>query len=198
MNEEGRGFVVAPLALFEVEFEIGFDAVELGQASFSKAPEGFDPVDVSAAIGEGFLFVNAHMFVVADIDQAIISWPAIGAEDALRIDPAPDDGSQGLLGAVSDDLGINFSLALEDAEDGLFAGSSAAQSRQCATSHPVRTKVTLIDFHHSLKLTACTHSLQYNQESKPLIEAVDRLAVELQKCRRLRRCQVQTKTLDHF
>ena len=45
MNEEGRGFVVAPLALFEVEFEIGFDAVELGQASFRKAPEGFDPVD---------------------------------------------------------------------------------------------------------------------------------------------------------
>jgi len=73
LNEEGRGFVVAPLALFEVEFKIGFDAVELGQASFSKAPEGFDPVDMSAAIGEGFLFVNAHMFVVADIDQAIIS-----------------------------------------------------------------------------------------------------------------------------
>jgi hypothetical protein len=82
LNEEGRGFVVAPLALFEVEFEIGFDAVELGQASFSKAPEGFDPVDVSAAIGEGFLFVNAHMFVVVDIDQAIITWPAIG-EKAL-------------------------------------------------------------------------------------------------------------------
>ena len=122
MNEKGRGFVVAPLALFEVEFEIGFDAIELGQASFRKAPEGFNPVDVSTAIGEGFLFVNAHMFVVADIDQAIISWPAIRAKDALRIDPAPDDGSQGLLGAVSDDLGINFSLALEDAEDLVVCG----------------------------------------------------------------------------
>jgi hypothetical protein len=44
LNDEGRGFVVALLALFEVEFEIGFDAVELGQASFGKAPEGFDPV----------------------------------------------------------------------------------------------------------------------------------------------------------
>jgi len=62
------------------------------------------------------------MFVVADIDQAIISWPAIRAKDALRIDPAPDDGSQGLLGAVSDDLGINFSLALEDAEDLVVCG----------------------------------------------------------------------------
>src|SRR5450759_1378788 len=81
---------------------------------------------MSAAIGEGFLFVNAHMFVVADIDQAIISWPAIGAQDALWIDPAPDDGSQGLLGAVSDDFGINFALALEDTEDTLFAGSSTA------------------------------------------------------------------------
>ena len=122
MNEEGRGFVVAPLALFEVEFEIGFDAVELGQASFCKAPEGFDPIDVSAAIGEGFLFVNAHMFVVADIDQAIISWPAIRAKDALGIDPTPDNGSQGLLGTVSDDLGINFSLTLEDAEDLVVCG----------------------------------------------------------------------------
>src|SRR5450759_1300531 len=153
---------------------------------------------MSAAIGEGFLFVNAHMFVVADIDQAIISWPAIGAQDALWIDPAPDDGSQGLLGAVSDDFGINFALALEDTEDRLFAGSSTAQSRQSTASDPVRTKVTLIDFHHSLKLAACTQSLQDNQESKPLVKAVDRLAVELQKCRCLGRCQVQTKTLDHF
>ena len=67
-----------------MKLEVGFDAVELGQTAFGKAPEGFDSVDVSAAIGKGFLFVDPHMFVITDIDQAIIARPAIGAEDALR------------------------------------------------------------------------------------------------------------------
>ena len=175
--------MIAPLALFEMKLEVSLDAVELSQATLGKAPEGFDAIDVSAAIGEGFLLVDPHMLIITDIDQSIVSRPT-GTENALRIDPAPNDRAQRLLGAVGDDLGINFSRALENAEDRLLAGPSAAQSRQSSASHPVRSKVTLIDFHHSLKLTALTHPLQNNQESKPLIKAVDRLAVESQK----RRC----------
>jgi hypothetical protein len=38
---------------------------------------------MSTAIGEGFLFVNAHMFVVADIDQAIISWQLLSEQRTL-------------------------------------------------------------------------------------------------------------------
>ena len=45
------------------------------------------PLMGGAASGEGLLFVDAHMLVVADIGQAVVSGPAVGAEDALRVDP---------------------------------------------------------------------------------------------------------------
>ena len=112
MEKEGRRFVVAPFTLLEMKIEIDFDAVELGEPAFGEAPEGFDAVDVGAALGEGFLLVDAHMLVVADIDQAVVSGPAIGADDALRVDPAANDGPQGVLGAVGHDFGIDFPLPL--------------------------------------------------------------------------------------
>lgn len=187
MGEDGRRFVITPLALFEMKPEVGFNAIELSQPSLRKAPEGFDAVDVSAAIGEGFLLVDAHMLVVANINQSIIPRPAIGAENACRVDPASNDGAQSGLGAVRDDFGINFSLPLEDAEDRLLAGASAAQPGQSSASDPVCSKITLVDFDHSSQTAALSHALQNNEESKPVIKAVDRLAVESQKRRRLGR-----------
>lgn len=188
MNEKRRGFVVAPLALFKVELEVDFNAVELSQATLGEAPEGFDPVDVGAAIGEGLLLVDPHMLVITDIDQPIVSRPTIGTEHALRIDPAPNNRPQSLLGAVRDDFGINFPRAFENTEDWLFAGAPAAPSGQRTASQSIRTKVTFVHFHHPLKLTALTHPLQDNEQSKAPIEAVDRLAIEPQKRRSLSRC----------
>ena len=65
-----------------MKIKVGFDTVELGQATLGEAPAGFDAVDVGAAVGKRLLLVDAHVLVVADIDQAIESGPAIGAEDA--------------------------------------------------------------------------------------------------------------------
>ncbi len=70
-----------------MKIEINFDAVELGKPAFGEAPEGLDAVDVGAASGEGFLFVDAHMFVIADIHQAVVSRPTVGADDARSIRP---------------------------------------------------------------------------------------------------------------
>ena len=54
-----------------MKIKIDLNAVELGQPAFGEAPENFNPIDVGAAPGEGLLFVDPHMFVVADIDQAV-------------------------------------------------------------------------------------------------------------------------------
>ena len=181
-----------------MKIEIDFDAVELGEPAFGEAPEGFDAVDVGAAFGEGLFLVDSHMLVVADIDQAVVSRPSIGADDALRIDPAPDDGPQGVLGAVGHDFGIDFPLPLKDAEDGLFERSPTTQPGQGAASDPAGTKVTFIHLHHSSKRTAPVHPLQGDQEPETLIKGVHRLAIELQKRRGLRRCKIQTKAFHYF
>jgi len=198
LEKEGRRFVVAPFTLFEMKIEINFDPVELGEPAFCKAPEGLDAVDVGAAPGEGFLLVDAHMLVVADIDQAVVSGPAIGADDALQIDPAADDGPQGVLRAIRNDFGVDFPLPLEDAEDGLFEGSPATQAWQGASPDPARAKVAFIHLHHSSKSPAPVHPLQGDQEPEALIKRVHGLPIQLQKRSCLRRCKIQTKALHYF
>ena len=181
-----------------MKIEIDFDAVELGESAFGEAPEGFDAVNVGSAFGEGFLLVDTHMLVVADIDQAIVSRPTVGANDALRVDPAANDGPQSVLGAVGDDFGVNFPLPLEDAEDGLFEGSPATQARQSASPDATGTEVAFVHLHHSLKSPAPVHPLQSNQEPEALVKRVHRLPIQLQKSGSLRRCKIQAKAFHYF
>lgn len=181
-----------------MKIEIDFDAVELGEPAFGEAPEGFNTIDMGAAFGEGLLLVDAHMLVVADIDQAIVSRPTVGADDALRVDPAANDGPQSVLGAIRHDFSINLPLPLEDAENGLFEGSPAPQAWQGASPNPAGTKVAFINLHHSSKRTAPVHSLQSNQEPEALVKGVHGLPVELQKSGCLRRCKIQAKAFHYF
>ncbi len=181
-----------------MKIEIGFDTVEPSKAAFGKAPERLDAVDVSTSLGESFLFVDADMLVEADIDQAVIAGPTIGADDACRIDPAADDSSQRGLGAVLNDFCIDLAPPLEDAKDWLLESASAAQARQRTASYPAGTEVAFIDLHDPLELTALHGSLQGDQKPKPGVQRIHSLPVELQKMRRLRGRQVQTKTFQDF
>src|ERR1700678_969227 len=107
-----------------MKIEIGFDPVEPGETALGEAPERLDAVDVGAPLGESLLFVDADMLVEADIDQAVIARPAIGANDAGWIDAAPDNRSQRGLGAVLNDFRIDLASSFEDAEDRLLKGTS--------------------------------------------------------------------------
>lgn len=181
-----------------MEIEVGFDAVELSEAALGEAPEGFDAVDVCAAPSEGFALIDADVLVVADIDQAIITGPAIGADDALRVDPPANDGPQSLGGAIRDDFRIDFPVAFKDAEDWLLERAPAPQTRQGSASHPAGSKVTFINFHNPPELVPLLHALQGNHQPKARVECVHRLAIELQQPRRLCRREIQTKTLQNF
>ena len=181
-----------------MKIEIGFDSVEPGETTLGEAPERLDAIDVGSSLGKGFLFVDADMLVETDIHQAVIARPAIGANDAGWIDPAPDNSSQRSLGAVFDDFGIDFTMPLEDAEDRLLKGPSATQARQRTASYPARSKVAFIDFHNSLALAALHRSLNRNQQPEPGIKPVDRLAVELEQMGGLCGRQIETKALQDF
>jgi hypothetical protein len=189
---------VAPLAFLEMKIEIDLNAVEPGETALGEAPERLDAIDVSAAFGEGFLFVDADMLVEADVHQPVIARPAIGANDAGGIDPAPDNGSQRGLGTVFDDLRIDLSMPLEDAEDRLLEGSSAAQAWQWAASYPARSKVAFIDFHDSLELAALHRPLDRDQQPKSSVQRIDCLSIESQQVGRLRSRQIEAKALQDF
>jgi len=181
-----------------MKIEIGFDTVEPSQAAFGEAPEGLDAVDVSTPLGEGFLFVDANVLVEADIDQAVIAGPAIGADDAGRIDSTSDNRSQRGLRAVLNDFCIDLAASFEDAEDRLLESASPAQAWQRAASYPARTKVAFIDLHDPLELAALYGPLQCNQKPKPGIQRIHCLPIEPQQMTRLGGRQVQTKAFQDF
>ena len=155
---------VAPFTFLEMKIEIGFDAIEPSNPAFGEAPERLDAVDVSATLGESFLFVDADMLVEADIDQAVIAGPTIGADDAGGIDPTPDNRSQRGLGAVLNDFCIDLAPSFENAEDRLLESASAAQAWQRAASYPAGTEVAFIDLHDPLELAALYSPMMTRQK----------------------------------
>jgi len=81
--------------------------VKLHESPFRIRPKGFDPVDVSSAVGELVLpVVNTIMLFVAQINQAAVATPRVGMDHAVRIDSAPNDGQQRLSGTIRHDLRI--------------------------------------------------------------------------------------------
>src|ERR1700679_1987702 len=153
-----------------MKIEINFDPVEPGQTALGEAPEGFDAIDVSAAFGEGFLFIDADMLVEPDVHQAVVAGATIRADDAGGIDPAANNRSQRGLGAVFNDFGIDLSTSLEDAEDRLLEGASTAQTRQGTAPYPTWSKVAFIDLYNPLKLAALHHSLNCDQKAEPSVK----------------------------
>ena len=190
--------MVAPLTFFEVQREVDLHAVELGQPAFGKAPERFDAVDVSTTGGEGLFLVDADVLVITNVDESIVAGPAIRADHAAGINAPTDDGSQSVLAAIIHDFGVNFSLPLEDAKDRLFERATSSPSGQSASSHPAGTEVAFIDFDHPAKLPPLVHALPGNEQAEALVESIDGVTVEPQKCRRLGGSQVQGETLHDF
>ena len=78
-----------------MELEVSFDAVELHEATFGKAPECLDAVDMRFAFDQGSSFLDADMLVIAHINQPVVADPLIGVQDAGRINSAANDLSAG-------------------------------------------------------------------------------------------------------
>src|SRR5690606_18693727 len=138
--------VEAELGLLQVQVEgVPGHAVELGQAVLGVAPEALDAVDVAASAGELVLaVVDAEVFGVADVDQAVVAGPAVGVDDALEADAAADRLPQRLFLHVGDDLGVDAVAPLEHAEDdGLAPGAPAPLAADASGA-----EVGLIDFDH--------------------------------------------------
>ena len=124
------------------------NAVELGQATFGKAPEALDAVDVVLALSKLMsLVVHSEMLLIPHIDQSVIARPAVGMDDGFQADAAQNGLAQRLSATIRDDLGVDTAVALEDAKnDGLARSAATAFAPDAA-----RAEVALIDFDFSGK-----------------------------------------------
>jgi len=136
--------VKAELSLFQVQFEgLGGYAVELGEPALGAAPERLDAVDVVLALGELVVaVVDPEVPVKADVNQAIVTSPAVRMDDGANVHLAPDHRLQRGFGAVWDDFGVDLALALEDAENDRLA----ARTAPALAPDPVRAEVGLVNF----------------------------------------------------
>lgn len=80
--------VEAELGLLEVEVEgAAGDPLELGEAMLGEGPEALDAVDVVRAHGELVgAMVDTKMPGIAEIDQAVITAPAVGMDHGIEWD----------------------------------------------------------------------------------------------------------------
>jgi hypothetical protein len=67
---------------------------------------------------------NPEVLVEAQIDETIVSSPAVGVEHRLGLDPASNHLLQSGFGGIRDNLGIDLVAAFEQAEHNGFAASS--------------------------------------------------------------------------
>src|ERR1700683_1906500 len=173
-----------------------FNAVELGQAALGKAPEGFDAIDVSATFGKAFGLVDADMFVVADIDQAVVAAPGIGEDNAGRIDLAPQRPLESEGRTVRHDLGVDAALAFIDAEDRLLEGAASAPTRSRPAAQSGRTEITFIGLDHPNEESQLRELMSKNHLTKKGVMAINGVAVQAQKHGGFGSLDVQTKALD--
>lgn len=164
--------------------------MEFHQAPLGKRPEGFDAVDMASAASKLVLPVmDSVVLLVAQIDEAVIAPPAIRVDDAVEVDPSPDNGLQRGLSAIRDDLGVDFSVSLEDAEDRCFAGGSTASF----ALDSLAAEVGFIDF----DLTGKRRFMlaQFGDSLSDEVEvAIDRVAVEASKGSGLAGVQIEGVT----
>src|SRR6202162_1779477 len=97
-----------------MKFEVGFDPVEFGEPALSKAPKGFDAIDVGFALTQGSAFLDSDVFIIPNIDQSVIANPLIGMQHAGGIDWAANDLLERLLATIRENLGIDFSPSFID------------------------------------------------------------------------------------
>ena len=128
---------------FEVEVEGSpRDTFELCEAMLGRAPKGLDAVDVVFSVGELILsMTDAKVFRVPDIDQAVVADPAIGVDDRVEADFAPDYLLQRTFLGIWNDLSPYMITTFQNAEDdGFLARTSTSFSFDS-----VRSEVGLVD-----------------------------------------------------
>lgn len=136
--------VEAELALFQMQGKsVLGNTIEFGQSALGKAPERLNAVDMIRAFDEFIVAViDSEMLIKANINQAVITTPAISMDDTVRINFTSNNGLQRGFGGIRHDFCVDLIATFEQAKDDCFASRSPAPF----TPHTASAKVGLIGF----------------------------------------------------
>ncbi len=91
------------------------------------SPEALNTIDVVAAFGKFVVAViDPKVLAITDINQAVITAPAVCIDDALQFDFAAYNRLSRGFRAILNDFRIDVTVPLKDAEDDRFAISAPA------------------------------------------------------------------------
>ena len=138
--------VEAELAFLEEQRKaLPWNPVVLAQYALGLVPEVLDAVDVITATGELSRMVDAHVVELTDV-QRVVAAEAIGIDHAVRGDFPLDYRHQRGCPGVVDDLGVDLSATLEQAEYNDLTGGTTT-----TLAFADATKVALVQLNGSVE-----------------------------------------------
>lgn len=135
--------IEAKFAFFQVMKKlVSTQAVELLHAAFGKGPKTLDTVDMIGARSKLIRSViDPQMLGKTDFREAVVAGPLVGVDDHFESAFITNNGLQRELSAIGNDLGIDPSVSLVNAEnDGL-----AARPATAFAANPTAAKIRLVD-----------------------------------------------------
>ena len=164
------------------------------QSGFSKAPEALNAIDMSPTLYEFILaMIHAQVFAIADVDQPIVTTPAIRIDDATQCNTTPDNALERRLSAVWNDFCVDMAIAFKDTEDSCFTECPTATFAFDSLSAEVR--FVHFDLARERRLGLAIFGNAYTEASQI---SVDGIAVKVSQYGDLGRVQVKCKQPDNL
>ena len=118
------------------------NAAELRQSGFRNRPEVLNAVNMVRTMREFILsMLNPVMFLIANINQAIVGLKPVGIHHRLFADLVPDDRQKLCGRTIPDHLGVDVATTLDQAEHDVLPSCAATAD----TANTASTKVAFID-----------------------------------------------------
>lgn len=169
-------------------------AIELSQAALGKAPKGFNTVDMTASPDKLIVaMINPKVFIKANINQPIVTSPAIGVDDTQRISFASDNRLQGTLRSIWNNLCVNLIAAFKQPKDNGFTASATTTF----TTHSAWAEVRLIGLQITTQWRAFKAPLSHAQ-THAKVDIVDTAQRNTTQCRAFGSSQILSKMFNNL
>ena len=142
--------------------------------------------------------INPEVLVVSDVNQSIISTPAIGIDNRRRFDFPLDYALQHRFLTIWRDLCVDLSATLENAEDGLLQRAPAALQFPAETPDSLGPEIAFVDLRLTDYFLKLLMLISINYPAKHIVPMIDRVAIYAQQLSCFRGVNIQTKVLDNF
>ena len=188
--------IETPFGFFEVRKEgLRADAAQPGQTGFGVAPKRFNAVDMAAPPGEFIGTVMNSIVLIAFKNQAVVSAPSIGKNDAfacwrdMSFNHLEEFGFRAVWQGGTD----NSSASFKKTDNRDFLCCSASTN----ATNPSWSEVAFIHFHTPGKWRRLGIGQFHNPPAKQGINAMRRVLVNLGQTARFKRFHIGAKELQN-